>query len=83
MGILGILADVRQDRIFNAKQTLVPKIRRLAERDLRRPSSSALAQRHHRFTEESTTRSLKVGCQEKPATNIHQLRVLGQFGSTC
>ena len=24
-------ADVRQDRIFNAKQTLVPKIRRLAE----------------------------------------------------
>ena len=25
------MADVRQDRIFNAKQTLVPKIRLLAE----------------------------------------------------
>ena len=56
---------IRQDRIFNAKQTLVPKIRLLAERPerpLRRPSSTALAQRHLRFTEESTTRSLKVGC---------------------
>ena len=49
---------------------------------LRRPSSSALAQRHLRFTEESTTRSLKVGC---PATSYQHppTTALGQFGSTC